>query len=53
MDNVYIEIACNKCNTEIINIVAAKNQNPKIGDKVNYACPKLGCDSTTCRVVHV
>lgn len=53
MDSVYLEIACDTCDTVIINITATKDQNPKIDDKVDYACPKRGCGSKTCHVVHV
>ncbi len=53
MDSVYLEIACDTCDTVIINITATKDQNPKIDDKVDYACPKRGCGSKTCHVIHV
>ena len=53
MDSVYLEIKCDECGTEIINITATRDQDPKINDKVDYACPKRNCGSKTCSVIHV
>ncbi len=53
MDSVYLEIACDVCDTEIINIMATLDQNPRIGNSVDYDCPKRGCGSKTFHVTYV
>ena len=53
MDSVSLEIACDVCDTEIINIVATRDQNPRVGNSVDYDCPKRGCGSKTCHVTYV